>query len=64
MRRVCWASTFFSSTSPGFWKARSMAFFVISLKTTRLNFFLLRTPSDSERCQQIASPSRSGSAAR
>ena len=64
MRRVCWASTFFASTSPGLWKACSTARLVISLKTTRRNFFLERPPRASARCQQMASPSRSGSAAR
>ncbi len=65
MRRACCASTFFSSTSVGFLKASSIARLVISLKTTRRTFcFLPLVFSSSARCQQMASPSRSGSAAR
>ena len=65
MRRACWAPTRCFEISPGFWIAFVTAAFVISLNSARwkvafgASFF-----SSSCRCQQIASPSRSGSAAR
>jgi hypothetical protein len=65
MRRACCASTNRESISPAFAIAASTAFFVISLKRTRRNGFPLADgASVCWRCQEIASPSRSGSAAR
>ena len=65
MRRACCASTRRPSISPASSIAASTAFFVISLKRTRLKT-VLPAPGfkASCRCQEIASPSRSGSAAR
>src|SRR5262245_56472516 len=64
MRRACCASTFFASSWLGTRNVSSIVFLVISLKTTRRTLRRARAPSSSARCQQIASPSRSGSAAR
>ena len=65
IRRACCAFTRFWSITPGFWTARVTADFVISWNSARWNVAFgepgLRI---SWRCQQIASPSRSGSAAR
>ena len=65
MRRACCAPTRSFEILPGFAIARVTADFVISWNSARwkvafgASFF-----SSSCRCQQIASPSRSGSAAR
>ena len=64
IRRACWASTLLASMSRGCSKASRIAFLVISLNRTRWNVASVLPASSSLRCQQIASPSRSGSAAR
>jgi hypothetical protein len=65
MRRACCASTRRPSISPAASIAASTAFLVISLKRTRRKMvFLAPGFRVSCRCQEIASPSRSGSAAR
>ena len=60
---ACWASTRSESMSRDAAKEFFTAFFVISLKVILLYFFLSRS-SAVIRCQDIASPSRSGSVAR
>ena len=62
-RRVCCAYTISVLSSPGVSNACWIAFFVISLKTTRL-YFAGSPPIISWRCQAIASPSLSKSVAR
>ncbi len=63
MRRACCASTLFESIFCGSWMPCRTARLVISLNMTRYRFLLVFFRI-SERCQQIASPSRSGSGAR
>src|SRR5439155_7852308 len=63
MRRACCASTLFESIFSGFWMPCSTARLVISLNITRCRFLFVFLRI-SARCQQIASPSRSGSGAR
>ena len=58
--RACWAFTRFMSMSLGFCTALSMASFVISWNTMRL-VRDLSSPRVSQRCQEMASPSRSSS---
>ena len=65
IRRACCASTSRESISPASCIAASTAFLVISLNRTRWNRFpFIEERSASRRCHEIASPSRSGSAAR
>ena len=61
-RRACWALTKFMSRWRGCSMASSMAGLVISWKTIRF-VFSSSSPSTSQRCQLIASPSRSSSEA-
>ncbi len=61
-RRACWAFTRFMSTSRGLPMARMMASLVISWKAMRRVRALSR-PRVSQRCQEMASPSRSSSEA-
>ena len=63
MRRVCWALTRLISMLRGAAMPFLMPVLVISLKVTRF-FSSLSSPSMLERCQEMASPSRSGSVAR
>ncbi len=63
MRRVCWAWIMFSSRPPRCLKASSTPSSVISWKTAR-TMFGLSSAMSWLRCQEMASPSRSGSAAR
>ena len=62
-RRACWASTKSISIWRGSLKAFLTASLVISLKTTRF-FSLASKFKICAKCQEIASPSRSGSLAR
>ena len=62
-RRACCASTRFMSMERGFSSAALTAFSVISLNTMR-DILEGSSFSTSARCQEIASPSRSGSVAR
>ena len=65
IRRACCASTRFASISPASAMDWRTAFFVISLKRTRRNGTSFEEGfSASWRCHEMASPSRSGSAAR
>ena len=65
MRRACWALTNCMSISRGCSNASSTACLVISWNTTRLGGFSnLSQPAAACRCQEMASPSRSGSVAR
>ncbi len=65
IRRACWAATRFTSIVPGFAIAFWIADFVISWNSARWKRAVgAEGRSSSSRCQQIASPSRSGSAAR
>ena len=61
-RRACWASTMFISTVRGCSKASATAVFVISLKVIR-QLDVVSTLRMYAKCQEIASPSRSGSVA-
>ena len=62
IRRACWALARFMSRWRGCSMASRMAFFVISWNTMRLVLFSSK-PSTSQRCHEIASPSRSSSEA-
>ena len=65
MRRACWALTNCMSISRGFRNASSTASLVISWNTTRLGGLARSCHSAAVwRCQEIASPSRSGSVAK
>ena len=66
IRLACWASTRFISMALGSFKDVFTAFFVISLKLIRYTFLSFTSSSFSafNRCQEMASPSRSGSVAR
>ena len=59
-RRACWAFTRFTSMSRGFSIAFRMAVFVISWNTIRLVLSGSK-PNTSNKCQEMASPSRSSS---
>ena len=60
IRRACWAFTRFTSMSRGFSMAFSIAVLVISWNTMRL-VFSGSSPKTSNKCHEIASPSRSSS---
>ena len=61
-RRACWASTMFISIVRGDSKASATAFLVISLNVIR-HVDVGSTFRMYAKCQEIASPSRSGSVA-
>jgi len=63
IRRACWALTKLASMSRGAWSALRTASFVTSWNSIRLILELTWLRIEA-RCQEIASPSRSGSVAK